>query len=214
MDMAGSLTSGVWKPQGPPPPAPDDPGGGSGGGRGASRRATFTGLFVAMASIVMFFAAFTSALVVRRGLSNDWLPTPLPGILWLNTALLLASSAALEMGRRALRAGAREAFNRYWTGGTLLGALFLGGQYLAWQQLLGAGIYISTNPSSSFFYLLTAVHALHIAGGMAALLYVNVQALRLRLGPSKRTAVDVTAVYWHFVDVLWIYLLLLFLIWG
>ncbi|MGH9657973.1 MAG: cytochrome c oxidase subunit 3, partial [Bryobacteraceae bacterium] len=152
--------------------------------------------------------------VVRRGLGDDWTHTPLPPVLWINTAALAASSAALEMARRALRAGAREAFNRWWTAGTALGALFLAGQYLAWLQLRAAGIYVSTNPSSAFFYLFTAAHAAHILGGVAALVYVNVQALRLRLGPGKRTAVDVVAVYWHFVDGLWIYLLLIFLVWG
>ena len=72
----------------------------------------------------------------------------------------------------------------------------------------------TTNPSSSFFYLLTAAHGLHIVGGLSALVYVDVQALRLRLGPGKRTAVDVSAMFWHFVDGLWIYLMVLFLVWG
>ena len=162
----------------------------------------------------MFFAAFTSAFFVRRGMSNDWVDTPLPHILWLNTAVLVASSGALEIARRALRSGQRAAFNRYWTGATLLGAVFLGGQYLAWRQLNAAGIYLATNPSSSFFFLLTCVHAVHLVGGILALGYIDVQALRLQLGPGKRTAVDVSAYFWHFLDAIWIYLMALFFFWG
>ncbi len=173
-----------------------------------------TGLMVLLAAVVMFFAALTSAFIVRRGLSNDWITTRIPPVLWLNTALLLASSAVLELARRALKAGKRESFNRLWTVGSALGVLFLAGQYAAWLQLRAKGIYLATNPSSSFFYVLTAAHALHLIGGVVALLYVSVQAYRLRLGPGKRTAIDVSAVYWHFLDGLWVYLLVLFLVWG
>jgi cytochrome c oxidase subunit 3 len=162
----------------------------------------------------MLFAAFSSAFFVRRGLSNDWVNTPLPRILWINTGVLVASSIALELARSALRNGRRAAFNRYWTGATILGALFLGGQYLAWQQLNGAGIYLATNPSSSFFFVLTCAHAVHLLGGIAALGYIDVQALLLRLGPGKRTAVDVSAYFWHFLDAIWIYLMALFFFWG
>jgi cytochrome c oxidase subunit 3 len=211
--MASSVTTDIWKGGDPPPGR--GPGGGDGpSGRGSSRRASMTGLMVLLAAVVMFFAALTSAFIVRRGLSNDWISTRMPQVLWLNTALLLASSAVLEMARRALKAGRRESFNRLWIAGSALGVLFLAGQYAAWLELRAQGIYLATNPSSSFFYLLTAAHALHLIGGVVALLYVSVQALRLRLGPGKRTAIDVTAMYWHFLDGLWIYLLVLFLVWG
>ena len=173
-----------------------------------------TGLMVLLAATTMAFAAFTSAFVVRRGISNDWIALPLPRIVWANTAVLLLSSLLLELARRSLKTGRRTAFNRYWTAGTVLGALFLLGQAFAWWQLNAAGIFVATNPSSSFFYLLTAAHGLHILGGLTALVYVDVQALRLRLGLGKRTAVDVSAVFWHFVDGLWLFLMVLFLVWG
>jgi cytochrome c oxidase subunit 3 len=212
--MPGSVSTDILTGRGGPPLSPPTGGDGDSGGRGASRRASFTGLMVLLAASIMLFAAFTSAFVVRRGLSDDWVTLPLPGILWANTGILLASSAVLELARRALKSGRRSAFNRLWTAGTALGVLFLAGQYMAWQQLQQAGIYLASNPSSSFFYLLTCVHAVHLLGGIGALGYVNVQALRLRLGPGKRTAVDVCAVFWHFLDGVWVYLLLLFLIWG
>ena len=173
-----------------------------------------TGLMVLLAATTMAFAAFTSAFVVRRGMSNDWVDMRLPRIVWVNTAVLLASSLLLELARRSLKTGRRSGFNRYWTAGTVLGALFLAGQAIAWRQLNQAGIFVSSNPSSSFFYLLTATHGVHIVGGLSALVYVDVQALRLRLGPGKRTAVDVSAMFWHFVDGIWLYLMVLFLVWG
>jgi cytochrome c oxidase subunit 3 len=162
----------------------------------------------------MVFAAFTSALVVRRGLSDDWASMAKPPILWLNTVILLASSAALQMARRSLKAGARARFNTWWTAGTALGFLFLAGQTVAWLQLKDAGVFVSTNPSSSFFYVLTFAHAFHLLGGVSALLYVDVQALRLSLGPAKRTAIDISAIFWHFLDGIWVYLMVLFYVWG
>jgi cytochrome c oxidase subunit 3 len=212
--MPGSLTHDIVK--GPPPP-PVERGWGDGDGsdgRGASRRASFTGLYVLLAGSTMVFAAFTSALVVRRGLSDDWTSMPKPAILWANTVVLLASSFALQMARRALKSGVRTKFNYWWSAGTALGVLFLVGQALAWKQLKDAGIFISSNPSSSFFYVLTACHAFHLLGGVSALIYVDVQALRLSLGPAKRTAIDISAIFWHFLDGIWVYLMVLFYVWG
>jgi len=173
-----------------------------------------TALLVLLAAVTMFFAALTSAFVVRRGLAEDWNHTALPGVIFFSTAVLLLSSLALEFARRELKAGRREGFNRFWILGSALGVVFLIGQYVTWRQLIAQGIYLASNPSSSFFYVLTAAHAVHLIGGVCALLYVSMKALRLQLGPSKRTAVDVSAMYWHFLDGLWIYLLVLFLVWG
>jgi len=212
MGMAGSLTHDVIK--GPPPPVERGWGGDGSEGRGANRRASFTGLFVLLAASTMVFAAFSSAFVVRRGLSDDWTSLSKPPILFVNTVVLLASSIVLDQSRRALKAGDRSKFNLWWTAATALGMLFLVGQAIAWLQLKAAGVYVATNPSSSFFYVLTAAHAFHLLGGVSALLYVDVQAWRLRLGPAKRTAIDVTAIFWHFLDCLWLYLMILFYVWG
>jgi cytochrome c oxidase subunit 3 len=215
--MPASLTHDIL--HGPPPPIDTGWGGGDdggGAGRGASRAASFTGLFVLLAASTMAFAAFTSAFVVRRGLSDmdDWTGVHYPPILFLNTAILLASSFVLDFSRRALKAGDRGKFNFWWSAATALGVLFLAGQAAAWYQLKQAGVFISTNPASSFFYVFTAAHAFHLIGGVAALVYVDVQALRLRLGPAKRTAIDVTAIFWHFLDGLWLFLMVLFYVWG
>jgi cytochrome c oxidase subunit 3 len=184
------------------------------GGPGASRSASFIGLFVLLAASVMVFVAFSGAFVFRRGLSGDWTSMPKPPILFLNTAILLASSFAIEMARRALKAGIRSKFNSWWRAGTVLGILFLLGQALAWQQLRDLGIYVATSPSSSFFYVLTASHAFHLVGGVAALIYVAVRSLSPSLGPARRTVIDISAIFWHFLDGLWVYLMVLFYVWG
>lgn len=169
-------------------------------------------MWFGMAAVVMLFAAFTSAMVVRQGLSTDWVSFPLPRILGLSTAILLASSLTLELSRRSLRAGSGESFARWLYVTTLLGLMFLGSQLAAWRELASRGVYLVTNPSSSFFYLLTAAHGVHLLGGVVALLYLVVRAGRIALNPRRATAVEVTAIYWHFMDGLWLYILLLLIV--
>jgi cytochrome c oxidase subunit 3 len=191
-----------------------DDGAGEPNGRGAGRRASFWGLFIGLVATSIVFASLAAAFIARRYVSDDWVGIRKPPILWVNTLILVASSLVLDRGRHALRTGDRGRFNFWWTLATALGGVFLLGQLFAWEQLRRQGIYIATNPASAFFYVLTATHALHLAGGMSAMVYVDVQALRLRLGPVKRTAIDITAVFWHFLDVVWILLMLLFYVWG
>src|ERR1017187_2836225 len=141
MGMSGSITHDVL--HGPPPPPLEGGWGGSGGGgfdgRGAFRRASFTGLYVLLAASTMLFAAFTSAMVVRRGLSDDWASRATPPSLLINTGVRRASSLALELARRALKAGGRSKFNGWGTAGTALRLPFLGGHALAWSPLHAAG---------------------------------------------------------------------------
>lgn len=186
-----------------------------GGRRGPGRGGSVyrTGIWIALAPMVMMFVAFASAYIVRRGLGNDWQTLDLPRILWLNTLLLAASSLTMEKARASLGRGQAPGFNRWWSATTALGVAFLLGQLVAWWQLAGRGVYLASNPSSSFFYLLTAAHGLHLLGGEVALLYVASQAVRAGVAPGRRTVVDVTAVYWHFLGGLWVFLFLLFLLW-
>jgi cytochrome c oxidase subunit III len=169
-------------------------------------------IWVGIAAISMSFAAFTSALIVRQGASTDWQHLTLPSILYFSTFVLLVSSATLEVARRRVAAymGGRITHldsPRRWLYLTLfLGLLFVAGQYMAWLQLRSQGLYLATNPNSSFFYLFTALHALHVLGGLGALLRVV-----HKLGQStlRRSTLDATAYYWHFMGVLWLYLFLL-----
>ena len=172
-------------------------------------RAYRTGMYMALAAITMLFAAFTSAMVVRQGISNDWAHTTLPRVLWLNTAILLASSATLELAKRGLWSNESRRFIAWLNVTAVLGAAFIGGQFVAWKQLAARGVYLATNPSSSFFYLLTAAHGLHLLGGVIALFYLLFRARRILDEPRWRTAVEVTAIYWHFMDGLWVYILIL-----
>jgi cytochrome c oxidase subunit 3 len=190
------------------PAGVDDDGEGSGGSWQMPQRAYFTVIQLGIAGITMFFMALTSSFLVRKGLGNDWVAFNFPRILWVNTLILVASSFTIQAARRYLHADQRAAFKRWWALTTGLGILFLGGQLIAWRQLAGQGVFLVTNPSSSFFYVLTAAHGLHLVGGILALLYVsqrNWQRSRMSLG----TAADVASIYWHFMDGLWVFLLAL-----
>jgi cytochrome c oxidase subunit III len=190
-----------------------DDGRGDGFPPGHARRVYRTGMYLALVGVSMLFIAFTSAYIVRSGLSDDWAAMSIPPILWWNTAVLVLSSFTFERTRRALIRGARAAMNGWITATAALGTLFLAGQLVAWRQLEAIGIYVATNPSSSFFYLLTGAHGVHLTGGLIALYYIALEAWRYRLGPAKRTLVEVTAIYWHFMDGLWIYILMLMWVW-
>lgn len=183
-----------------------DFGGGSGGEReGPAFDSAKVGLWVFLGSLTMLFAAFTSAYLVRRA-GSDWAPLQVPSVLWINTVVLLLSSVTIELGRRAFESWRPLAFRKWMSVTFFLGALFIAGQFLAWRQLAEQGIFLGSNPHSSFFYVLTSVHAVHVLGGIAALLYVMVQSWRYRLTPGVSSAPALCATYWHFVDAVWIYL--------
>ncbi len=189
------------------------------------------GLLVILAPVLMLFVSFTSAYIVRKGLPtfdpatnsvvHDWLPVPLPTTLFLiNTIVLLASSVTIERARRQIvrqaalapvsdipgvSLGTEREFP--WLGITiLLGIAFLTGQWLAWRDLADRGFFVSTGPSSSFFYLLTGAHAVHLLGGVLALLIAGSTVILRRPLESRRIVVDITAWYWHFMALLWIYI--------
>src|SRR5262249_37585462 len=151
---------------------------------GVRRGASYTLIYAILVSVAMLFAAFTSAMVIRRGASKDWKGTPAPQLLWINTGVLAASSAAAETARRTLRSGNRRFFNVTWAAATLLGFLFLAGQWTVWRQLRASGVFLNSNPGSAFFYVGTAAHAIHLFGGLIAMSVLCWHALRLQLGPG------------------------------
>src|SRR3984893_7914469 len=175
---------------------------------GASRSGVWVGIF----AITMSFAAFTSALFVREGAAADWTHLVLPPILYANTVALLLGSLTLVMASRAVNAHAlldSHAMKAVmgWLIATLaLGVLFIVGQYEAWRQLAAQGLFLSTNPNSSFFYVFTGMHILHLLGGIAALVYLIGQLVGSH-STFRRAAFHNTAIYWHFMGVLWLYLL-------
>ena len=197
------------------PTAP--PGGGGDGDDGSKRRRPgrppspnryYTGITLGIVSILMFFMALASAFLVRRGTRDDWIPVHLPAVLWLNTLALIASSFTLERARRSLSRLDLSGFRKLWTVTTGLGALFLIGQLVAWQQLVAQGVFMASNPASSFFYIFTAAHGLHLLGGIGALVYVLVRKFD-NTGVRLPTAAEVVSYYWHFMDGLWVFLLAL-----
>jgi cytochrome c oxidase subunit III len=187
------------------------------------------GLLVTLIPITMLFVSFTSAYVFRQGLPTldehgayvrDWLQVNLPlTLLLINTFLLLVSSITMELARRQITRqvalapvqsipgvsiGEERSFP--WLGSTvILGFGFLAGQWMAWRQLADRGFYLATSPSSSFVYLLTAAHAVNLAGGLLVLLYAGATSLLRKPVEARRIVVDVAAWYWHFLALLWIY---------
>jgi cytochrome c oxidase subunit III len=189
------------------------------------------GMAVALTPITMLFVSFTSAYIVRQGLPTldeptgkyvrDWLSVNLPiTILLVNTFLLLASSLTMELARRQVTRQAALAPVRSipgvsvgderefpWLSLTVvLGLGFLTGQWMAWRELANRGFYLATSASSSFVYLLTGTHAVHLMGGILGLLWAAATSLLRRPVEARRIAVDVTAWYWHFMALLWIYI--------
>lgn len=209
-DMRGN---GGGKP--PSRDGDDDGGGGEGGGehtpepRRPNTRKYSTAVLLGIASITVFFLVPAVAFVVLRVTNlHNWIGIHLPGILWLNTIVLLMSSATLELARRKLRLDDATGFRRMWTLTTVLGMFFVAGQIIAWRQLAARGVYAASGLASSFFYLFTALHALHLLGGVFALLYVELH----RFGAariSRSLAAEIASYYWHFMDGLWVFLLAL-----
>lgn len=162
----------------------------------------------------MTFAAFTSAMIIRQASAYDWQHFTLPGVLYFDTAVLLASSFVLELARKAVSGYAHGKQALYASGRLYLwltlalGIVFLGGQYTAWVELRAQGLYLATNPSSSFFYVFTVLHALHLLGGLAGLV-LAVKRFSTSPPTLKISTLSTVSYYWHFMDVLWIYLLLL-----
>jgi cytochrome c oxidase subunit 3 len=158
------------------------------------------GLLAACGSIFAFFTSLIIAYYWRSRRPPYWDPIQLPGTLWVSTAVILASSGTFEAARRLFRKGQWRIASRLLVITGCLGMAFLASQITAWRQLVDQGAYLSQNPHSSFFYLFTGLHALHLVGGLVVLFVVI-------LGRSKRRElVDVSANYWHFLGVLWLIL--------
>ena len=194
------------------------------------------GIVIALTAVVMIFVSYSSAYVVRKGLPSldihtgtlviDWVPLQLPRFLFINTLVLLVSTFTMELARRqSLReataefSGAVDNSDSSRTGSdrlpwlaltVILGISFLVGQLVVWRELSAHGFYLATSASSSFFYLLTAMHGVHLLGAIFALLAAGAAYLWHRAAQSQAVVVDATAWYWHFMTFLWLYILGLF----
>ncbi len=208
---------------GPPPIIPTPPYGGGGnsnsnndpGSSSDSGVAVRIAVYLGMVASTMTFTALLCAMYIRRGLNPmDWHHLPVPPLLWWNTAALVLSSIALDIGRRAFRAGRRREFRRMWLTGTALGTWFLIGQAINWKFLADHGLYLQHNPASAFFYVLTWAHAAHVVGAIAALYYIAYRMQFKPTSPLNRNVVEVGTIFWHFLDVMWLILMSVFAFWS
>jgi cytochrome c oxidase subunit 3 len=158
------------------------------------------GVFLAVASCL--FALLTAAFFMRMA-SPDWQAPPAPRILWLNTALLIASSISLQLAQMAASRDQMERARAALIAGGGFAIAFLFGQLWAWRELAALGFYAANNPADAFFYLLTGVHALHLAGGLVALGRVAGKAATDPDTPEFRANLDLCAIYWHFLLFVW-----------
>jgi cytochrome c oxidase subunit 3 len=202
---------------------------------GERLRSARRSLAIAMTPIVMLFLSFTAVYVIRREILNigssdasyiqSWVPVRLPwALLLVNSAILIVSSVTIDLARRQITREAALAPVRSIPGislgeerhypwllvTTVLGIGFLGGQLLVWDKLWLRGFHLMGGTSVSFIYMLTAMHGLHLAGGIIALVYANLAAILHRPVESRRIVVDVASWYWHCMTGLWIYILVLF----
>jgi len=201
MSLLGAITAKPWLPEPAPPPL------------GPVVPAARVGLRVLLAVITTLFGLFLLAFLIRAQLP-DWQALvgtagrPLASLapLWLNTALLLAGSLAMQAASVAARRDNAVAMRVALAAGGLFALAFLVGQGLVWQRFIALGHFVASNPAASFFYLLTAVHGLHLAGGLVAWARVLVRARHGTPAASLRLGVELCAVYWHFLFAVWLVL--------
>ena len=169
-------------------------------------------LMVACGSITMMFAAFTSAYIVRQAQGN-WLEFRLPALFFTSTIVILLSSMTLHGSYLSFKRGNAMAYRLLLGLTFILGLAFIGLQYQGWLALQLIGVELTTNPSGSFVYVISGVHAAHVLGGIAALFVALLHALGLpyKVTPQRKLRFEMTLIYWHFVDLLWVYLLLFFM---
>jgi cytochrome c oxidase subunit 3 len=169
-------------------------------------------LIIGCASIIMMFMGLTSAYMVRRA-GGNWLEFRLPNIFFLNTAILILSSVALHSSYIFFKKGQEQLYKGLLLLAFVLGLVFIVLQYKGWLDLTAIGVELTGNPAGSFIYVISGIHAAHILGGLAAILVAIIQGFSLKYKVTKKRKLrfELTLIYWHFVDFLWIYLLIFFL---
>jgi cytochrome c oxidase subunit III len=164
-------------------------------------------LWAAMASILMMFGAFTSAYIVKQA-SGNWLEFSMPAAFYASTVAIILSGIAVHSSFNSFKAGNESRYKYLLIAGFLLGITFIVCQYFGWLELFDKGVDLKGNVSGSFLYLITGVHALHVLGGIATLIVALIHAFSLKFNVTQKRIdrFDLVVNYWHFVDVLWIYL--------
>lgn len=172
-------------------------------------------LWAGLASIVMFFIGITSAFIVKKvaaQAAGTWKEFAIPTWFYYSTAVIIISSLIFWMASRAFKVGDKRKFSLLMLMTSILGTLFLVMQYMGWARLVEIGIYLGgaqSTASGSFFYIISGAHAAHILGGLFFLYYTTIKSFLKPLSSFKDTTIDMIGTYWHFVDILWIYLFIL-----
>jgi cytochrome c oxidase subunit 3 len=181
--------------------------------QGSSATIAKVGLGIFLAVVGALFTLLISAYLGRMG-GADWWGIPIPGLLWVNTAALAASSLALQWAKTETRPDHRDRLNAALVTAFATAVFFVAGQFLAWRQLISAGYILADNPSNSFFYMITGLHGLHILGGLFVLGRTAIRARSEPLSARMRLSVELCAIYWHFMLVVWLVLFALFAGWA
>jgi len=170
-------------------------------------------LYVSFASIIMMFGALTSAYIVKSAAGN-WLEYTMPSFFYFSTAAILLSSVALHVSYRSFVSGRSGLYRAMLLVALTLGLSFVVLQYQGWQALFSVGVDLKASVSGSFLYLITGLHALHVMGGIAAIIVAIIHAFTLKFNVTqkRKTRFQLVLEYWHFVDILWIYLFIFLLV--
>lgn len=171
-------------------------------------------MWIAIGSIVMMFAGLTSAYIVRRNQAN-WLQFDMPSVFWVSTVVILLSSLTIYLAAKNFKAREMRRYRILITITAVLGILFAALQWYGFQNLWGHGIDLlgpNSNPSASFLFVIVALHALHVIGGVIALVVIVSRAHSSRVKSYNNNTVEIVSTYWHFVDILWIYLFIFLMI--
>ncbi|MEO6668023.1 MAG: cytochrome c oxidase subunit 3 [Ferruginibacter sp.] len=163
-------------------------------------------LWVGIGSILMMFAGLTSAYIVKRNQAN-WVTFDLPMAFWYSTAVIVLSSLTLYLSSKAFKERAMSRYRNLMAGTLALGILFIVLQVIGFKELWHAGVTLTANVSYSFLYVIVGLHAAHVIGGIIALIVMSLKAFSVRTRNYSVVPVELMSTYWHFVDILWIYLL-------
>lgn len=167
-------------------------------------------LWVGIGSILMMFAGLTSAYIVKRNQAN-WSSFELPGMFWISTGAIVLSSFTLFLASKAFKERMMSRYRSLMAATLLLGVLFIALQFIGFKQLWDSGLTLQKNVAYSFLYVIVGIHAAHVVGGIVALVVMSLKAFSTKIRVYSSVPVELISTYWHFVDVLWIYLLIFLL---
>ncbi len=168
-------------------------------------------MWVAIASITMMFAGLTSAYIVKRSMTS-WTTFEMPVVFWYSTVVMLLSSITIYLALKAFREKERVKYRQLITVTAVLGLIFVILQYLGFREIWSTGIHFSGSGGGQFLYIIAGLHGLHVLGGVIALIVLFFKAFSVKFRNYDPVPVEVMSTYWHFVDLLWIYLMVFFML--